>query len=76
MQENGAIDGARMKAALANVSSVIPYEKLRRDTGYHFVEQVAREAKAVAGIGNLTRAARPPKGAENDISNTIRYSGA
>ena len=54
MQENGAIDGVRMKAALANVSSVIRYEKLRRDTGYHFVEQVAREAKAVAGIDSLT----------------------
>jgi membrane carboxypeptidase/penicillin-binding protein len=54
MQENGAVDGERMKAALANVSSVIPYDKLRRDTGYYFVEHVAREAKAIAGIESLT----------------------
>jgi penicillin-binding protein 1A len=54
MQENGAIDGEQMKAALAKPLAAVPYDKARRDTGYYFVENVAREAKAVAGIENLT----------------------
>ena len=54
MQENGAINNEQMKAALANTLAAIPYDRSRRDTGYHFIENVAREAKAVAGIDNLT----------------------
>lgn len=54
MQENGAIDDAQMKAAFAKNLSAIPYDRLRRDTGYYFIDNVAREAKALAGIENLT----------------------
>jgi membrane carboxypeptidase/penicillin-binding protein len=32
----------------------VPYERPRRDIGYHFVDQVAREAKALAGIEAIT----------------------
>src|SRR5262249_12516561 len=33
---------------------LVPYERPRRDTGFHFVDQVAREAKSVAGIDAIT----------------------
>jgi membrane carboxypeptidase/penicillin-binding protein len=33
---------------------MVAYERPRRDIGFHFVDQVAREAKAVAGINAIT----------------------
>jgi membrane peptidoglycan carboxypeptidase len=30
------------------------YERPRRDIGFHFVDQIAREAKSVAGIETIT----------------------
>jgi len=33
---------------------MVAYEKPRRDIGFHFVDQVAREAKALAGIEAIT----------------------
>ena len=33
---------------------MVAYERPRRDIGFHFVDQVAREAKAVAGIDAIT----------------------
>ena len=54
MQENGNIDDERMKSALAGITAVIPYDRARRDTGYHYVEHLAREAKSVANIESLT----------------------
>jgi 1A family penicillin-binding protein len=54
MHEDGVIDGGRMKDALAAFSSVTRYERVRRETGYHFIDEVAREAKTVAGIESLT----------------------
>ena len=32
---------------------IVAYERLRQDTGFHFVDQVQREAKAIPGIGAL-----------------------
>ena len=32
---------------------IVAYERPRQDTGFHFVDQVQREAKAIAGIGAL-----------------------
>jgi penicillin-binding protein 1A len=40
--------------ALPTLPTMVAYERPRRDIGFHFVDQVAREAKAVAGIDAIT----------------------
>ncbi|MGE3745487.1 MAG: penicillin-binding protein 1A [Sphingomonadaceae bacterium] len=55
MREDGIIpsnfaDGR----ALPPLPAMIAFERPRRDIGFHFVDQVAREAKAVAGIDAIT----------------------
>ena len=50
-------DGVTAEApgrVLPSVPSLIPFERPRRDIGFHFVDQVAREAKALAGIEAIT----------------------
>jgi penicillin-binding protein 1A len=54
MQEDGAIDAAAAKAASNPIASLVAYENPRRDTGFHFVDHLAREAKTLAGIDALT----------------------
>jgi membrane carboxypeptidase/penicillin-binding protein len=54
MQEDGAISAAELKQALNPTAALIAYENPRRDTGFHFVDHLAHEAKAVAGIDALT----------------------
>src|ERR1700730_7912052 len=54
MQEDGAISAAEVKQASNPTASVVAYVNPRRDTGFHFVDNLAREAKAVAGIDALT----------------------
>jgi penicillin-binding protein 1A len=39
---------------LPTLPTLVPYERPRRDIGFHFVDQVAREAKSVAGIDAIT----------------------
>ena len=39
---------------LPGLPTMVPYERPRRDIGYHFVDQVAREAKSLAGIEAIT----------------------
>jgi membrane carboxypeptidase/penicillin-binding protein len=39
---------------LPALPALVAYERPRRDTGYYFIDQVAREAKAVAGIDTMT----------------------
>jgi membrane carboxypeptidase/penicillin-binding protein len=56
MQEDGALDAAKARQALSRLPAVTPAHLLRRNTGYHYVDAVAREAKALAGIDNLTAA--------------------
>jgi membrane carboxypeptidase/penicillin-binding protein len=56
MQEDGTINAAQLKEALSKTAGVTPANRGRRNTGYHFVDQVSREAKAVAGIDSLTSA--------------------
>jgi membrane carboxypeptidase/penicillin-binding protein len=53
MQEDGALQADAVKEANARLPAVIANERVRRDTGFHFVDQVAREAKAlnVDGLG-------------------------
>jgi penicillin-binding protein 1A len=54
MQEDGAISAAELKAASNPSAGLVAYVNPRRDTGFHFVDNLAREAKAVAGIDALT----------------------
>ena len=65
MREDGAISADVMKEALSKTTGVIPAIQGRRDSGYHFVDQVGREAKALAGIDSLT-------GATYAVRTTIR----
>jgi penicillin-binding protein 1A len=39
---------------LPALPTLVPYERPRRDIGFHFVDQVAREAKSIAGIEAIT----------------------
>ena len=54
LQEDGVIDAAQMKEALAQRLTIASYARPRRETGFHVVEQLGREARAVAGIESLT----------------------
>jgi membrane carboxypeptidase/penicillin-binding protein len=52
MKEDGAIGEADRSAAELPVLAA--YDHSRRDTGFYFLDQFMREAKASAGVGNLT----------------------
>src|SRR5215510_2633837 len=54
LQEDGAIAAEQSGRGLPALPALVPYERPRRDTGFHFVDQVAREAKSVAGIDAIT----------------------
>ncbi len=54
MQDDGAIGPERIGRRLPDLPPLVAYEKPRRDFGFHFVDQVAREAKQAAGIGAIT----------------------
>ena len=54
MQEDGAISAAELKQASNPMPTLVAYVNPRRDIGFHFVDNLAREAKAVAGIDALT----------------------
>jgi membrane carboxypeptidase/penicillin-binding protein len=54
MQEDGAISGAEVKQASNPTAGLIAYVNPRRDLGFHFVDHLAHEARAAAGIDALT----------------------
>jgi penicillin-binding protein 1A len=56
MRENGTLgDGVPDPGrGLPPLPSMVAYEQPRRDIGFHFVDQVAREAKSAAGIDAIT----------------------
>src|SRR6267378_3909845 len=58
LREDGAL-GAQAQSeepsrGLPPLPTMVAYERPRRDIGFHFVDQVAREAKSVAGINAIT----------------------
>ena len=58
MREDGAL-GAQAQSeepsrGLPPLPTMVAYERPRRDIGFHFVDQVAREAKSVGGIDAIT----------------------
>src|SRR5262244_2841433 len=54
LQEEGVIAAEPPGRGLPPLPDLVPYERPRRDTGFHFVDQVAREAKSIAGIDAIT----------------------
>src|SRR5262244_2944284 len=54
LQEDGVITAEQSGQGLPALPTLVPYERPRRDIGFHFVDQVAREAKSVAGIDAIT----------------------
>ena len=53
MQEDGAIGPEQTSRKLPELPAFVAY-KPRRDFGFHFSDQIAREAKAAAGIEAIT----------------------
>ncbi len=54
LQEDGAISPDTATRGLPPLPTLVAYERPRRDIGFHFVDQVAREARAAAGIQAIT----------------------
>src|ERR671935_65773 len=54
LQEDGITTEPLGRRALPTLPPMIAFERPRRDIGFHFVDQVAREAKALAGIDAIT----------------------
>ena len=56
MREDGMLEGVKIEASRSGpvLPAMVPYERPRRDIGFHFTDQVAREAKSVAGIDAIT----------------------
>ena len=62
---------------LPALPAMVAYERPRRDIGFHFVDQVAREAKSVAGLETITAnsyrcARRQPAPAARGRNDTAR----
>jgi penicillin-binding protein 1A len=55
LREDGVVPASEAASRqLPALPKLVAYERPRRDVGYHFVDQVAREAKAAAGIDAIT----------------------
>jgi penicillin-binding protein 1A len=54
MQEDGAITADEAKPSQNAMPAMVAYERVRRDSGFHFTDHLAREAKTVAGLDALT----------------------
>jgi hypothetical protein len=54
MQEDGAITADEAKPSQNAVPAMVAYDRVRRDSGFHFTDHLAREAKTVAGLDALT----------------------
>jgi membrane carboxypeptidase/penicillin-binding protein len=54
LREDGFIPAAEPGRGLPLLPTMVAYERPRRQIGYHFVDQVAREARALAGIDAIT----------------------
>jgi membrane carboxypeptidase/penicillin-binding protein len=64
MRDDGAITGEEMMSALAAEPRLVAPERLKRTTGFAFVDHVARDAKILAGLDVL-------KGGSYEIRSTI-----
>jgi membrane carboxypeptidase/penicillin-binding protein len=53
MQEDGVVSGEQKDRALATPPKLVAYERPHRDSGFHFIDYLGREAKA-DGVESLT----------------------
>jgi membrane carboxypeptidase/penicillin-binding protein len=54
MRDDGFIDAAKATDAEAERLNFTPFTRVRRDTGFHLVDEIGREARTLAGISSLT----------------------
>ncbi len=54
LREDGAISAEQPATGLPPLPQLAAYERPRRDIGFHFMDEVAREARSVAGIDAIT----------------------
>jgi penicillin-binding protein 1A len=54
LRDDGVLPPEPAGRGLPALPAMVPYERPHRDIGFHFVDQVAREAKSVAGIETIT----------------------
>src|SRR5262249_39620303 len=54
LHEDGMLAVEPPGRGLPPLPALVGYERPRRDIGFHFVDQVAREAKSIAGIDAIT----------------------
>lgn len=54
MQEDGAIGADAVKQTLAAMPKLAALDRARGDSGFHFIDHLAREAKTLAGVEGLT----------------------
>jgi penicillin-binding protein 1A len=47
-------DDQHSRSGLPPLPAVIPYQPPRRDSGFYFIDEVAREAKSIAGLNAIT----------------------
>jgi penicillin-binding protein 1A len=54
MREDDMIKADEARQSLAEKPTLVAFERPRRDTGFHFVDQIAREARTLPGVEALT----------------------
>jgi membrane carboxypeptidase/penicillin-binding protein len=54
LREDGAISAEEPATGLPPLPQLAAYERPRRDIGFHFIDEVTREARSVAGIDAIT----------------------
>jgi penicillin-binding protein 1A len=54
MQEDKIAGAEAMNAGVTGVPRIVPYERPRREAGFHFVDHLLREAKTLVGMQSLT----------------------
>ena len=54
MREDGVITADEMKQASAALPALVAYQRPQRNEGFYFVDNLAHEAKGLAGIDSLT----------------------
>jgi membrane peptidoglycan carboxypeptidase len=54
MKDDGSINAAQATDAEAERLNFVTFARVRRDTGFHLVDEIGREARALAGVSSLT----------------------
>jgi membrane carboxypeptidase/penicillin-binding protein len=54
MKDDGVITAAAASDAEAERLNFTAFARVRRDTGFHLVDEIGREARVLAGVGSLT----------------------